>query len=80
MSVSEIKIFHGTDSMSELMSEPMFMSVCERSSELGIHGPKPVDLGSKRTNLEIQNRTGMDQNRQNSIVFQKQLFTADFYR
>ena len=40
---------HGTESM----SEPMFMSVCERSSELGINGPKPVDLGPKRTNLEI---------------------------
>ena len=57
MSVSEIKIFHGTDSMSELMSEPMsepmFMSLCERSSELEIHGQKPVDLGPKRINLEI---------------------------
>ena len=51
--VSEIKIFHGTKSMSELMSEPMFMSVCEHSSELGIYGPKPVDLGRKRINLEI---------------------------
>ena len=46
-SESEVKFFPGSDSVStsELMSAPMSMSESERSFELGIHGPKPVDPG-----------------------------------